>query len=206
MRRSLLVFLALGATAPVRADSDVEHARYSVVASSGDVEIRDYAPQIVAETMVAGERDAAANEGFRRLAGYIFGANAPAEKIAMTAPVVQESQGAKIDMTAPVAQERAGAAWKIRFTMPAKHTMASLPRPTNPQVRLAETGAKRFAAIRFSGIAGADDLAEHEAKLLDYVKREGLTPRGTPQYAFYDPPWTLPWNRRNEVMVEVGRR
>jgi hypothetical protein len=74
MRRFLAILIGLIAAAPARADSDVEHARYSVVASTGAIEIRDYAPQIVAETTVPGERDAAISEGFRRLAGYIFGA------------------------------------------------------------------------------------------------------------------------------------
>lgn len=190
MRRTLSVILSLGAVAPVSADSlDVEHERYSVVATSGDVEIRDYAPQTVAETTVAGERDAAIKEGFRRLAGYIFGANQPGEKIAMTAPV---------------AQRRAGDAWTVRFTMPANYRLSSLPRPTSPAVRLAETPGRRVAAIRFSGVAGDGDLAANEAKLLEHVKRQGLKTRGAPHYAFYDPPWTLPWNRRNEVLVEIG--
>jgi hypothetical protein len=166
----------------------VEHARYRVVSSAGDIEIRDYAPQIVAETTVSGERDAAINEGFRPLAGYIFGDNAPKQKVAMTAPV---------------GQTRDGGQWKVRFTMPAEHSMASLPRPNNQSVTLASTPAKRMAAIRFSGIADEADLAAHEVKLRAQLKAQGLTPKGPAQYAFYDPPWTLPWNRRNEVMVEV---
>jgi hypothetical protein len=206
MRRFSAVLLGVLAAAPASADSDVEHARYSVVGSSGDVEIRDYAPQIVAETTVAGERGAAINEGFRRLAGYIFGDNAPKQKIEMTAPVVQQPRGEKIEMTAPVAQSRAGDAWVVRFTMPADHTMASLPTPNNSAVKLARTPGKRVAAIRFSGLAGDADLAENEAKLLQQVRVQGLDPKGAPQYAFYDPPWTLPWNRRNEVLVEVGRK
>jgi len=212
MRRFLAVLVGITAAAPVRADSDVEHARYSVIASAGSIEIRDYAPQIVAETTVAGERDAAINEGFRRLAGYIFGDNQPAGKIAMTAPVVQEKgtgvkgAGEKVAMTAPVGQAREGDGWNVRFTMPADYTMAKLPKPNNAAVKLIEVPGKRMAAIRFSGVVSETDLAEQEAKLRDYVQQKGLTPKGAPQYAFYDPPWTLPWNRRNEVMVEIPRK
>jgi effector-binding domain-containing protein len=212
MRRFLAVLFGILAASPVRADSDVEHARYSVVASSGPIEIRDYAPQIVAETTVAGERDAAIREGFRRLAGYIFGDNQPGGKIAMTAPVAQEKEsdgksgGEKIAMTAPVGQTRAGEDWKIRFTMPAQYSLAKLPRPNDASVKLVEIPGKRMAAIRFSGLVNEPDLAENEAKLMDYVQKQGLTRKGGVVYAFYDPPWTLPWNRRNEVMVEVSRK
>ncbi len=206
MRRVPVILVGLLAAAPASADSDVEHARYSVVASAGDFEIRDYAPQIVAETTVAGERDAAIKEGFRRLAGYIFGDNAGAEKIAMTAPVEQQPQGQKIAMTAPVAQARAGDAWVVRFTMPAEHTLASLPKPKNTAVKLAQTPGKRMAAIRFSGLVDDADLASNEAKLFGELTERGLGAKGPALYAFYDPPWTLPWNRRNEVLVEVGRK
>ncbi len=185
----------------------MEHARYVVVGSAGAIELRDYAPQIVAQTTVAGAREAAIGEGFRRLAGYIFGDNAPKKKIAMTAPVTQQSSGAgeKIDMTAPVRQSGAGGRWTVSFTMPAEQTMESLPRPNNAAVTLAREPGKRLAAIRFSGLASEADLAENESRLLDYVKQKGLSAKSAPQYAFYDPPWTLPWNRRNEVLVEVGR-
>ncbi len=205
MRRLLAVLAGLSAAAPAQADSDVEHARYSVVASAGPIEIRDYAPQIVAETTVAGERDAAINEGFRRLAGYIFGDNAPRRKVAMTAPVVQE-KGEQIAMTAPVGQTRDGGGWTVRFTMPAEYSMESLPRPNNAAVKLAQTPGKRMAAICFSGVAGEEALAENELRLLEFVKARGLALKGAAHYAFYDPPWTLPWNRRNEVMVEIPRK
>jgi hypothetical protein len=207
MRRIIVILAGLASAAtPSLADSDVEHARYSVVTSQGQIEIREYAPQIVAETTVAGERDEAIREGFRRLAGYIFGDNAPKQKIAMTAPVVQAPKGEKIAMTAPVDQARTGEGWRVRFTMPAEYTMATLPQPNNEAVRLAEVPGKRMAAIRFSGVATEGDLAENERKLLDFTNEQGLTPKGAPHYAFYDPPWTLPWNRRNEVMVEIGRK
>jgi len=187
------------------ADSDVEHPRYAVVSSAGDIEIRDYAPLIVARTDVAGERSAAINEGFRRLAGFIFGDNDARGKIAMTAPVTQQASE-KIPMTAPVGQASAGpGVWTVTFTMPSASTRDSLPRPNNPDVTLVEIPGRRMAAIRFPGLVDDRDLAANETKLRTFLSEKGLTARGGAQYAFYDPPWTLPFNRRNEVLVEVAR-
>ena len=174
----------------MKADSDVEHARYSVVASSGDIEIRDYAAQVVAETTVSGERSSAISEGFRRLAGYIFGANQPGEKIAMTAPVGQRPTGEN---------------WRVTFTMPASYSMKTLPKPNNQAVELIELPPQRLAAIRFSGLVDEGDLSQNQAKLMRFLEQEKLKPIGAPRYAFYDPPWTLPFNRRNEVLIEIAR-
>ncbi len=201
---ALIAVSALVGQSPARADaSDVEHAKYAVVSSAGDIEIRDYAPHIVAETIVAGERAAAIREGFRAVAEYIFGNNVPAKKIAMTAPVTQQA-GEKIAMTAPVEQQSDADSWKVRFVMPASYTMETLPKPNNPAVKLVAVAGKRVAAIRFSGLAGEEDLQTRKAQLDAFIARQKLKPRGTPTYAFYDPPWTLPWNRRNEVLIEVA--
>jgi effector-binding domain-containing protein len=206
MMRSFFILLAMAAAAPVRADSEgVEHARYSVASSAGEFEIRDYAPQIVAETSVSGSREAAAREGFRRIARYIFGANRPSRKIEMTAPVEQQ-KGETIAMTAPVIEERAGGSWTVRFVMPASYTLATLPQPDDSSVRLATVPGRRMAAVRFSGLVDDADLETQKARLLDFVAKQGLAARGEPTYAFYDPPWTLPFDRRNEVLVEIGRK
>ncbi|MFM8858870.1 MAG: SOUL family heme-binding protein [Methylocystis sp.] len=190
MRSLLAALLILISGAQVKADSDVEHARYSVVASSGDIEIREYAAQVVAETTVSGERSSAISEGFRRLAGYIFGANQPGEKIAMTAPVGQRA---------------AGENWRVTFTMPASYSMKTLPKPNNQAVELIELPPQRLAAIRFSGLVDEGDLSENQAKLMRFLEQQKLKPIGAPRYAFYDPPWTLPFNRRNEVLIEIAR-
>jgi hypothetical protein len=94
----------------------------------------------------------------------------------------------------------------VRFTMPGDLSMETLPKPNNAAVRLVELAPKRMAAIRFSGVVDEKDLAENEASLREGLSKQGLKPKGSPQYAFYDPPWTLPWNRRNEVLVEIERK
>jgi len=182
--------------------SRVEQAPYTVVTREGNREIRDYAAMIVAEAQVTGDREQAIREGFRLIADYIFGNNSPAQKVAMTAPVTQQP-AERIPMTVPVTQQGRNAAWTVRFVMPARHTLETLPRPNDPQVTLRPVEAKRFAAIRFSGTAGARSLARRTDELLAFVHAQGLEPLSMPIYAFYNPPWTLPFLRRNEVLVEV---
>ena len=184
--------------------SNVEHPKYALIERSGDIEIRDYAPMIVAETEVTGERREAISKGFRLIADYIFGNNTAAQKIPMTAPVTQQGSE-KIAMTAPVTQQGVGKSWRVRFGMPSKYTMETLPKPNNPAVELKEIPGKRFAAIRFSGMGGQDSLERHTKELDEFLSAKNLTPLSPPTYAFYNPPWTLPFLRRNEVMVELSK-
>ena len=184
--------------------SNVEQAKYTVVESHNDIELRDYAPMIVAEAEVSGERAQAINQGFRIIADYIFGNNAAAQKVAMTAPVIQQ-QSEKIAMTAPVMQQSRGDVWNVRFVMPASYTLETLPKPNNPAVKLKEVQGRRFAVIRFSGGSGEENLKKHKHALLEFISAQKLGALSEPTYAFYNPPWTLPFLRRNEVMVEIAR-
>lgn len=226
-----VIFLAALAWGLYSSNS-VETPDYEVVSQSDNIEIRQYAPMIAAEATVTGERNQAINKGFRIIADYIFGNNQAADGIAMTAPVTQQSgediamtapvtqqsseniamtapvtQQASEDiaMTAPVTQQSDGNSWNVRFIMPSKYTMDTIPRPVNPDVKLVEVPSKRFAAIRFSGLAGETKLDRYEQELAEYMDAQGLTPVAAPQYAFYNDPWTLPFLRRNEVMVEIAQ-
>jgi hypothetical protein len=171
------------------------------------VELRRYGPRIAAETTVAADEDAARNEGFRRLAGYIFGKNQRDDSIAMTAPVAQAKAGHKIAMTAPVAQSaedtELGEGWVIRFFMPSKWTMDTLPVPSDGRVRLVEVPAEHFAVLSFSGDRSPRAVAARTAELLETLRANGFEPTGEPSSWFYDPPWTLPFRRRNEIAVPV---
>jgi hypothetical protein len=182
--------------------SNVQQPKYQVVESSGNIEIRDYAPQIVAEAEVAGDRRDAIRKGFRIIADYIFGNNTSAQKVPMTAPVTQQGSE-KIAMTAPVTQQGDGNIWRVRFVMPSSYTIETLPKPNNPAVKLKEIGGRRYAVIRFSGMAGEDNLKRRTEELNAFISAKNLTPLSAPTYAFYNPPWTLPFLRRNEVMVEI---
>lgn len=183
--------------------SNVETPDYEVLKKSGSIEIRQYSAMIVAETAVEGPRDEAISRGFRIIADYIFGNNLSSDKVAMTAPVTRQSSQS-IAMTAPVSQQSEGAVSNVRFVMPSKYTMETLPKPVNPAVVLIEVPAKRFAAIRFSGFGNQKSLDRRTAQLREYISEQGLTAANTPQYAFYNAPWTLPFMRRNEVMIELA--
>ena len=176
---------------------------FTIESKDGDIEIRRYAPLLAAEVVVSGERSAAANQGFRLLADFIFGNNSARQKIDMTAPVTQQP-GEKIAMTVPVTQQRAGDSWKVRFMMPAEYTAETLPVPNDKRVTIISEAAKRFAVIRFSGWSSEDNLSEHRAELEAWVKAKGLVAAGAPMVAFYNPPWSLPFLRRNEYLIELA--
>ncbi|NJN56760.1 MAG: heme-binding protein [Leptolyngbyaceae cyanobacterium SL_5_9] len=181
-----------------------EQPKYSVLQSSSNIEIRQYEPKLVAETVVSGERRQAADSAFAILGEYIFGQNTSATAIAMTAPVTQSQQSEKIAMTVPVTQTGNQTAWVVQFAMPSKYTTATLPRPKNPRITIKQVPGAKVAAIRFSGFAEPNQLRENEAKLRSYLSQQGIEPKGEATYAFYDGPFTLPMFRRNEVMLELG--
>jgi DNA gyrase inhibitor GyrI len=178
---------------------------YTVVAAKQDYEIRSYEPFIVAETLREGNPAEALSAGFNELFRYITGTNAGNSKIKMTAPVLRspEQQGTKIPMTAPVLRQGAGTGTVIAFIMPPGSTLERLPRPTSPAVTLREVPARSVAVVTFSGYATEGIIKEKTESLLHNLKRDGMTPRAEPGVALYDPPWTPPFMRRNEILVEI---
>lgn len=194
----LMILIVIGGCAGVS-----EEAKYSVVLKEGNLELRRYTPQIVAETMVEGAFDDAGNVGFRRLFSYISGKNTANESITMTAPVSQEKGGEKIPMTAPVNQERRGDQWSITFLMPAYYTMETVPEPLDGRVLLREVPERIMAAIRYSGTWSQKRYERHKAELLEWMREKRFEQAGDPVYARYNPPF-MPWFlRRNEVLIPV---
>ena len=184
---------------------------YTITGQIGAVQLRAYAKHLAAETTVAGGEIDSRSTGFRRLASYIFGANTKpgggSGKIQMTAPVEQDgASGRRIAMTAPVAQQGGDGRWTIRFFLPSGMTMATAPRPRDPSVHLVEVPAVTMAVLRFSGSPGARAVAAHSERLLAILADSPWKPDGPVVAWFYDPPWTLPWLRRNEVAVPVEHR
>ncbi len=179
----------------------IEEAAYVVEKKDGVFEVRQYAPQVVAEISVDGTLEEAGNKAFRPLFKYISGANNAQGKIAMTAPVGQQAEGRKIAMTAPVGQEAVSNQWAVRFTMPTNFTLATLPSPTDAQVHLRAIPARRMAAVRYSGTWSQKRYERNLARLRDWMKTNGLIAAGEPVWARYDPPF-MPWfMRRNEILV-----
>ncbi len=198
-----LVLSSCSTTREVGTYRGYELPPYTVLRQFAQAELRQYAPQLVAEVTVAGERDEAINAGFRILAGYIFGKNEGSRKVAMTTPVTQTPAAETIAMTTPVTQTKAGQAWVVRFGMPKQYTMETLPTPTDARIRFAITPPSKRAAVRFSGFAGDAKIAKQTERLDAFITQQQLKRVGEPVMAFYDDPFTLPWNRRNEISAEV---
>ncbi len=186
-----------------------EEPRYEVVKKEDDFEVRRYQPMIIAEVLVTGTLSEASNKGFRQVADFIFGNNEDpvkkqAEKIAMTAPVTIEADtSSKIAMTAPVTLEGSGGSWKLAFVMPSKFTMETLPKPKNPNITIKQMPAQQLAVVTFSGWVDEEKLAAQTTRLNEWMAKNGLKASGSAQLSRYNPPWTLPFWRRNEVWMKL---
>jgi hypothetical protein len=186
-----------------------EEPRYELVKKEGDFEVRRYQPMIIAEVLVTGALSEASNKGFRQIADFIFGNNEDpvkkqSEKIAMTAPVTMEADtSSKIAMTAPVTMEGAGGAWKMAFVMPSKFTMDTLPKPKNSNITIKQMPAQQLAVVTFSGWVDEEKLAAQTTRLNEWMAKNGLKSSGSVQLSRYNPPWTLPFWRRNEVWMKL---
>ena len=187
-----------------------EEPAHTVSLQDGSFEVREYPALVAAEVSVSGNRDEAASAGFRLLAGYIFGGNTRRQSIAMTAPVVQsqqasqtEGRGESIAMTAPVIQTENAGAWTVRFIMPSSYRIDTLPTPNDARVKLIALPPSRYAVIKFSGLAKADDIEKQTAELQRFIVKHKLSPIGPASLARYNPPWTLWFMRRNEIMLPL---
>ncbi len=194
--------------------SGTEQAPYTVIAQlSEDTEVRRYPPVLAAEASVsARSEERGRNSAFRLLFDYISGANRTQTKVAMTTPVETAAKSQKIAMTIPVetpvrtpGQSRAAAGEEnaMRFFLPAKYTVETAPEPTNPKVRLVEVPERTVAVRRFTGSTGAKEAARQRKELDSELSRSDWKASGEPFAMYYDPPWTLPFLRRNEVAVPV---
>jgi effector-binding domain-containing protein len=208
---ALLSALFLGGCSVFGATA-AEEPSYDTTARDGRIEIRQYGEILVAQTTVDGEYDQVGSAAFRRLADFIFGNNDSRTKVAMTSPVFQEvagsrqSTGERIDMTTPVLQESDDeTAWTMTFVMPAEYTLSTLPRPRDSRVQIRTVPSKTVAALRFSGRLTKKRFDRYSAELLDWVADNGFIVRSSPRSAGYDPPWTLPPLRRNEIQIDVER-
>jgi hypothetical protein len=184
----------------------VEQPPYEVITTIGDVEIRQYGPRLAAETDLDGDAgiESGRNAAFLRLAAFIFAQDRQGPEVAMTAPVAFQAASEPIAMTAPVAIEPGTEQRTMRFFMPAKYTLETLPRPGDDRVRIVTVPAQTLAVVRFSGELSDEAAAEHTTQLLRTIAGSDWTVTGTPGVFGYDAPGTPLDKRRNEVFVEVS--
>ena len=194
--------LLLSACSVIGVRSGTEEPRFEALGTEAGLEIRRYAPRLAAETTIAGDEAAARSEGFSRLARYIFGGNQGAARIAMTAPVAQDST--RIAMTGPVAQAATPDGFRIRFFLPA--ALRDPPVPLDARVAIVEVPAETVAVLRFAGAPSPAAVAEARARLAAALPTTRWNASGDVVAWFYDPPWTIPALRRNEVAVPVVAR
>lgn len=184
-----------------------QQQEYWVVETLGDVEIREYAPCVLADVVVEGRADQVGNAAFRPLFGYISGGNAAAASLAMTAPVVQEPAGERLAMTAPVIQEPAEqGSWRVSFVLPDSRPIEAYPDPTDPRVALRAVPGETAAALRWSGRWTSGNVTRRTGELRAALDASGWEVVGEPRWARFDPPWKPPFARRNEIVLPVRRR
>ncbi len=194
---------------------------FEVLREEPPFELRAYPALVVASTPMGAGLGEGTGGAFRRLFGYISGDNSGDREVAMTAPVIQqpevdeaqdtaqdsaqdEEAGRKIEMTAPVLRQLAeGGEWRMVFVLPADMTADTAPVPAEDTVRIDTLPPRRVAAIRFSGFLGDSNVIEARERLMRWMEAEGLSPAGPAEVAGYNPPWTLPWFRRNEILIPI---
>jgi len=182
----------------------VDEAPYTVVREEGDFELRNYPPLILAETFVDADWEEAQKTAFNRLFDYIRGNNIAEQKIAMTAPVfMNEAKSEKISMTAPVFREKTEKGWRMAFVFPERYSATTAPKPKDLNIKIVELEPRSVAVRTFSGSMELAEANIEIEELSSWLFRSKLQAVGEPKLAGYDPPWTLPWFRRNEVQIQV---
>jgi effector-binding domain-containing protein len=196
----LIALCSMFISAPTMA---TEEAEYKVLLKEDNLEVRQYEPQIVAETVVDTEFEDAGSEAFGRLFKYISGNNQSQQEIAMTAPVGQVAESQKIDMTAPVGQTQVDGQWVVSFMMPGSFTMDSIPKPNDDRIALRSVPEQTMAAIRYSGFWNESGYQKNKSRLEKWIDEKGYIATGAPVWARYNAPF-MPWFlRRNEVLIPV---
>jgi hypothetical protein len=185
-----------------------ERPSYEVILKDRDKEIRKYESYIIAKTTITGSFKEAQREGFKILAGYIFGKNQSRQKIPMTSPVVQKRESEKISMTAPVVlEENENKTWTMTFSMPSQYTLENLPVPNDDRITIEKVDQRYVAALRYSGLWTESKNAQKGRELEDWMKNhQQFELDSKPMFAGYNPPWTIPFFRRNEALIELKKK
>ena len=180
-----------------------DEPKYQVLSDYGHIQVRHYSAMIVAQTEVNADYKNSSSQGFQRLAGYIFGGNKKQQKIAMTAPVIQEQEAENMAMTAPVIQQKSGSVWLMAFVLPKGYSVSTAPAPLDPAVVIQEIPGKKVAVIQYSGRLSELGIEEKSEELKNWLTKQGYQAISPSRSAAYDPPWTLPFLRRNEIHIDI---
>ena len=208
VRKALATAIVLSSVLGANLSMAVEEPKFETVLKDEAFEIRRYPPLVVAITQVPGDMDAASNRGFRTIADYIFGNNVatPAgasAKIAMTAPVTLSPVTSATPAANTAPADMAAEQWQVEFVMPGQYRLDTLPRPKNEAVTLRELPARTTAVLNYSWLNSEAKVQQKIEDLRAWMKARQLEPLGPPRLARYDPPWTPPMWRRNEIQIDI---
>ncbi len=184
-----------------------DEPEFRLILKEDKFEIREYIPKIIAQIEVFGDFDDASSKGFKILADYIFGNNTSNDgnsRIEMTAPVEMEPISQKINMAKPLLTQGKDNDWIISFIMPNEFTLETLPKPNNKSIKILSLPKEKYAVIVFSGLVRESSYLEKEKLLNQFIKEKKLKTSGEIKIARYNPPWTLPFFRRNELMIKIN--
>ena len=198
------VFFGLALIASTTLAMAIEEPAYEVISKSDDVEIRRYAPYVVAELSVDAPADKAGSQAFPILAGYIFGNNKGGTKLAMTAPVIQAGVPDSVELTTPSASRSAADSHVVQFVLPKGVSPESAPVPIDQRVRVRDVASVQVAVIVYSGSWSTRNYEEHLARLKAVLAEKGIPWTGEPIYARYNPPLTPWFMRRNEIWLTLA--
>jgi hypothetical protein len=208
IRKALATAIVLSSVLGANLTMAVEEPKFETLLKDEAFEIRRYPSLVVATTQVPGDMDAASNRGFRTIADYIFGNNVatPAgasAKIAMTAPVTLTPMPPATPAASTVTSDMAAEQWQVEFVMPGQYRLDTLPRPKNEAVTLRELPARTTAVLSYSWLNSEAKVQQKTDELRAWMKARQLEPLSAPRLARYDPPWTLPMWRRNEIQIDI---
>ena len=176
---------------------------YKILDKEEYFEVREYSEMLVAQTTTAGTYKESSGQNFKRLAGYIFGNNAINENIPMTTPVLQQKKSEKMAMTVPVYQQQEASSWTMTFILPSKYTLETVPTPLDKKIYVKVLSNVKVATLQFNGSMNEGNIKQHTQKLKNWVKDKNYSVMATAYSASYDPPWTLPMLRRNEIHLPI---
>ena len=183
-----------------------EEPEFKLISEEGEFQIREYDPKIIAQVEIEGDFDEASSRGFKLLADYIFGNNllgGESKKISMTTPVEMSPMAENLLMTSSILDDQVNNKWSINFIMPQEFSLDTLPKPNNSQVNIIEVPKEKYAVIVFSGLIRESSYAEKVELLSNYLEENSFKQQGAIKIARYNPPWTIPFFRRNELMVRI---
>lgn len=207
MKVLTLILLLTMASCSLFGIQSEERPQYEVITKDGDFEIRKYSSYIIAKVNVDGSYDKSSGKAFRILAGYIFGKNKGSKKISMTSPVQmnESSKSEKIAMTSPVQMKQQSEGFEMSFMMPSKYSLGQLPEPLDPRIKFEEVPPRVVASVEFTWLASDKRNKNKEGELRKWLKKfPQYKSSNTYSYAGYNPPWTIPFLRRNEVHIQLS--